>query len=882
MDERAAALLASALPPSACERLVELQSARVLVPDGRSGAALIALFDFLEVAYNAYRLIGAPWKLERLEVDAIEADAIAQTEARRAVNEFWGWDPEMQWHAGRRDDRLPVFWACRLTIAPLEAGGRPSDQADGRHLDPADGRHLDQADGRRVDPAGGRHLDQADGRPYDLILDACFPTKRPERAQVPLAIPDPDRAAARFFLARFFGERDFEPGHWEAVSSVLAGRPVLLCGDRTTAEPAYRLPARLLPGATLVVTPSRGERPMPDLREIGADGAWPDIDPTGADKGFLVSVPAFRLQDQRFLQKLRHALRLFPGGLAMVVVTQAERASIWSPDFEPAYTRLPDAVQEIGARPGTPILALTGQADQRVLSDIAAAFRIPGHRSQATLSTPSAPPTVPTSAPTAPAPLLYRFPGWRLEAELARRQLVLLARPIASGGFATVPTKVRVSLDVDSGRADRFRGFLSRLQALGFVTGFGENATEFLVKHAEVSVASMTAYLEPIATRAATKVGAPDPAELAGLGPVDLCELLVQSVLGRDALEARRTALFFDCFVCPHLGQIGAIAIPKRPQPDEAVDFELEPLLYRLAQLDVVREYFLDFDGTLEQSTWKVAFRKPDPAVMATSLGRLYVAWGLAKPPVVESVADYVGLWLQGYYQAVLPHRLAASRPNEAMPALEATVPMAPPAVPIGPIAAPDAYAGFAVAADLATFEPAAVVDAYANRRQLGTLRDRAAAAVISNPGAIQAGVVLALSLWALGDPEAACDAISTAIDVALADSARERDPIALERDVLADPEALLSFCPPPLRVMVLEARRAPLADSLGERRFRQLLHDAYAACDRHGAADSELLAALLPVSAGWQSASGELEPLQGLLGKLESGCGPLDYQPPK
>src|SRR5437588_10641941 len=64
------------------------------------------------------------------------------------------------------------------------------------------------------------------------------------------------KARARDVLERRFGHDDFQHGQWEPVQAVLQGRDALVVMPTGSGKSiVYQLPALLLPGLTIVVSP---------------------------------------------------------------------------------------------------------------------------------------------------------------------------------------------------------------------------------------------------------------------------------------------------------------------------------------------------------------------------------------------------------------------------------------------------------------------------------------------------------------------------------------------------------------------------------------------------------------------------------------------------
>src|SRR5437588_8964273 len=68
--------------------------------------------------------------------------------------------------------------------------------------------------------------------------------------------PIPSKPAARRMLVDRFGHKDFQKGQWEPISAVLDGRDALVVMPTGSGKSLiYQLPALMLPGLTVVVSP---------------------------------------------------------------------------------------------------------------------------------------------------------------------------------------------------------------------------------------------------------------------------------------------------------------------------------------------------------------------------------------------------------------------------------------------------------------------------------------------------------------------------------------------------------------------------------------------------------------------------------------------------
>ena len=137
----------------------------------------------------------------------------------------------------------------------------------------------------------------------------------------------------------------------------------------------YQLPAALLPGTTVVISPlialmkDQMENLPPALAER-ATVIHSALEPGEADRRLqevaagrfrLVYAAPERLRQWPFLHALRHA------GLSLFVIDEAHCLSLWGHDFRPDYLFLGPAIRRLGA---PPVLALTATATPAVEQEV--------------------------------------------------------------------------------------------------------------------------------------------------------------------------------------------------------------------------------------------------------------------------------------------------------------------------------------------------------------------------------------------------------------------------------------------------------------------------------------------------------------------------------
>jgi ATP-dependent DNA helicase RecQ len=182
-------------------------------------------------------------------------------------------------------------------------------------------------------------------------------------------------------LRAHFGHETFRAGQQQVVDAVLGGRDVLAVMPTGSGKSlGYQLPAMMLPGLTLVVSPliSLMKDQVDELNRRGipsgalhsmltAEGRRRVIDAACRRKLRLLYVAPERFASQPFMQLLREL------GVARFVIDEAHCVSEWGHDFRPDYRRLRAAAAacrsiDHGARP--PMAAFTATATPEVRADV--------------------------------------------------------------------------------------------------------------------------------------------------------------------------------------------------------------------------------------------------------------------------------------------------------------------------------------------------------------------------------------------------------------------------------------------------------------------------------------------------------------------------------
>jgi ATP-dependent DNA helicase RecQ len=185
-------------------------------------------------------------------------------------------------------------------------------------------------------------------------------------------------------LRTHFGHQQFRPGQQRLIDAVLGGHDVLAVMPTGSGKSlCYQLPAVLLPGVTIVVSPlislMKDQVDALNRRGIAAGALHSMLDPDtkrsvieGARAG---TVRLLYVAPERFASEVFSRL-LGDIATARFVVDEAHCVSQWGHDFRPDYRRLAAGARlcrrSDGTRGRPPIAAFTATATAEVRDDIAA------------------------------------------------------------------------------------------------------------------------------------------------------------------------------------------------------------------------------------------------------------------------------------------------------------------------------------------------------------------------------------------------------------------------------------------------------------------------------------------------------------------------------
>ncbi len=178
-------------------------------------------------------------------------------------------------------------------------------------------------------------------------------------------------------LKTFFGHDKFRTGQELLIDALLSGRDVLgVMPTGAGKSVCYQLPALMLPGITLVISPliSLMKDQVGALLQSGVPAAYLNSSLSqeeyyqvmaGVRRGEykLLYVAPERLLAEGFLSLAKRT------PISLLAVDEAHCVSQWGQDFRPSYLQIPEFIK---ALPKRPVLgAFTATATRQVKADIA-------------------------------------------------------------------------------------------------------------------------------------------------------------------------------------------------------------------------------------------------------------------------------------------------------------------------------------------------------------------------------------------------------------------------------------------------------------------------------------------------------------------------------
>ncbi|HBA50725.1 MAG TPA: DNA helicase RecQ [Lachnospiraceae bacterium] len=181
---------------------------------------------------------------------------------------------------------------------------------------------------------------------------------------------------AKETLKSYFGYDSFREGQENIITSILAGQDALAIMPTGAGKSiCYQVPALMLPGITLVISPliSLMQDQVKALNEAGIHAAFINSSLTETQIGMALSraaagsykiiyVAPERLETYGFTDFASRA------DISMVTVDEAHCISQWGQDFRPSYLKIIDFIKNLPKRPI--VSAFTATATEEVKEDI--------------------------------------------------------------------------------------------------------------------------------------------------------------------------------------------------------------------------------------------------------------------------------------------------------------------------------------------------------------------------------------------------------------------------------------------------------------------------------------------------------------------------------
>jgi len=163
-------------------------------------------------------------------------------------------------------------------------------------------------------------------------------------------------------LRRYWGHDGFRPMQSEIIESVLSGADTLgLLPTGGGKSVTFQVPAMLMPGITVVVTPliSLMKDQVDNLRATGINAVFTHSGLSRREQKLVLD--KCRLNKAKLVQSLKGL------DVSLIVVDEAHCISQWGYDFRPSYLKI-SGLRDLF--PSAPVLALTASATPQVVDDI--------------------------------------------------------------------------------------------------------------------------------------------------------------------------------------------------------------------------------------------------------------------------------------------------------------------------------------------------------------------------------------------------------------------------------------------------------------------------------------------------------------------------------
>ena len=182
--------------------------------------------------------------------------------------------------------------------------------------------------------------------------------------------------AAQEILQKYYGYKSFRAGQQEIIESILSQRDTFAVMPTGAGKSVcYQIPALLLPGITLVISPliSLMKDQVDALNGIGIPAAYINsslgydqvdeiLNAAESGKIKILYIAPERLKSRRF-EELITSLEV-----SLIAVDEAHCVSQWGHDFRPSYRLITPFIESFSQRP--PVSAFTATATNEVSKDV--------------------------------------------------------------------------------------------------------------------------------------------------------------------------------------------------------------------------------------------------------------------------------------------------------------------------------------------------------------------------------------------------------------------------------------------------------------------------------------------------------------------------------
>jgi ATP-dependent DNA helicase RecQ len=191
--------------------------------------------------------------------------------------------------------------------------------------------------------------------------------------EVALSLGQP-RSTAEEVLRSAFGYDEFRPGQKPIIDAVVAGQDCVgIMPTGAGKSLTYQLPARLLGGTTLVVSPliALMKDQVDAMAAVGLRATFLNSSLSAEER--RARITRLRAGEYELVYAAPEGIEASVGhvldsvGLSLIAVDEAHCISHWGHDFRPAYRNLTGLKQRFGR---IPVLALTATATPEVARDI--------------------------------------------------------------------------------------------------------------------------------------------------------------------------------------------------------------------------------------------------------------------------------------------------------------------------------------------------------------------------------------------------------------------------------------------------------------------------------------------------------------------------------